>query len=519
MKRLIGKLPLLGFGLAGGLFLTAAILARYSGQGLEQAAQTLSRSQAANDAFHALRESLWAAQSSFRGFLLTRNPALIEDYPIYVASGRAALERLKAAEDLNPGLAGRLPSLEAQAIACLGFDNRAIALAQAGQLKAAAALVETGEGKRLMAGLEAQLKPLAELQESLTLERQRALQDASARASWILGLGLLSALIAVAASSALALAGGEKLRRTEQELRAAEERGFKFLDALPVGVFVMEPGGNPFFENKAGEQILGRGAFNQVQVQELSKVYGITRSKTGEPYPPEQLPIVRALQGEACEATDMEVRRPDGKAVPLHVWGTPVFDASAHVRYAIAAFADMTENEALLHKLEELSRYDPVTGLYNRRAFTEQAELQLKQAQREQVPRLLFFADMDNLKWINDTLGHTEGDKAIHDMARVLRVSFRDTDLIGRLGGDEFAVLAFQGPADKPQLFSQLFRERLESLNHSVGRKYRLDFSFGQVLFDPQHPRSLSDMIAEADELMYAQKRAKKAQAALPKAA
>jgi len=204
------------------------------------------------------------------------------------------------------------------------------------------------------------------------------------------------------------------------------------------------------------------------------------------------------------------VRRPDGSVVPLQLWGSPIFDASAKVTYAVTAFADMTEHQALLSKLEQLSRYDPLTGFYNRRAFMEEAELQLKLAVREGSRRLLFFADMDNLKWINDNLGHQEGDKAIHEIARVLRLGFRDSDLIGRIGGDEFVILALTNPAENGTRFPELFRERLERLNRQRGRAYKLDFSYGEVEFDPAHPATLAELIARADELMYYQKRVKK---------
>src|ERR1700686_5828877 len=85
---------------------------------------------------------------------------------------------------------------------------------------------------------------------------------------------------------------------------------------------------------------------------------------------------------------------------------------------------------------------DDLTHLYNRRAFYALAAQQLKVMRRKEQGLLLFFADVDHLKNINDTYGHREGDLALVRAADALERTFRDSDILARLGGDEFAVLA-----------------------------------------------------------------------------
>jgi len=105
------------------------------------------------------------------------------------------------------------------------------------------------------------------------------------------------------------------------------------------------------------------------------------------------------------------------------------------LRYAI-------ERHQMKRQLENLSLKDDLTGLNNRRGFLLLAEQQLKIARRNRVGFLLLFLDLDQLKHINDTLGHAEGNRAISEAADVLRSCFRQSDLVARLGGDEFGILS-----------------------------------------------------------------------------
>jgi diguanylate cyclase (GGDEF)-like protein len=98
------------------------------------------------------------------------------------------------------------------------------------------------------------------------------------------------------------------------------------------------------------------------------------------------------------------------------------------------------------HKGEEallvLSLTDELTGLYNRRRFFVLIDQYLKVAIRTKKRLLFLFIDMDDLKWINDHYGHNEGDQALIHLAKILKKTFRESDIIARIGGDEFGVLA-----------------------------------------------------------------------------
>jgi len=118
--------------------------------------------------------------------------------------------------------------------------------------------------------------------------------------------------------------------------------------------------------------------------------------------------------------------------------------------------------------------------------------------------------DLDGLKWINDTLGHEEGDKALIEAATVLKETFRASDIIARLGGDEFAALAVDITEENSEIFTARFQSLIDRRNNQKNRKYRLSISMGGSYYDPENPCSIDELMASADKLMYKQKQHRK---------
>ena len=174
------------------------------------------------------------------------------------------------------------------------------------------------------------------------------------------------------------------------------------------------------------------------------------------------------------------------------------------IRYAI-------ERHKTKAELRSLSLSDELTGLHNRRGFLTLAEQQIKIANRLRKRLLLIYADMDNLKWINDTLGHKEGDQALKDLAGLLSQTFRASDLVARMGGDEFAVLGLEeSVADFKKIRARL-QQKAGSRKGASEKPYRLSFSMGFVQYDPEKVEGIDELLARADRLMYEEKTLKKA--------
>jgi diguanylate cyclase (GGDEF)-like protein len=170
---------------------------------------------------------------------------------------------------------------------------------------------------------------------------------------------------------------------------------------------------------------------------------------------------------------------------------------------------DITERKLMYDKIQSMAVTDELTGLYNRRGFITLAEKQLKIVERTKKKILLTFIDLDDMKHINDIWGHEEGDKALIGATKVLKQTFRDSDIIARVGGDEFAVLALDVVENGPNIIMQRLHEQLENFNAYKDLNYRLSLSMGTAFYDPETPSSLDHLISTADKLMYEDKHRK----------
>jgi two-component system cell cycle response regulator len=214
-----------------------------------------------------------------------------------------------------------------------------------------------------------------------------------------------------------------------------------------------------------------------------------------------EVPII-VLTGLADEVTGVEAVQKG--AQDYLVKGSVSSDLLLRaVRYAI-------ERKKLMLELRNLSLLDDLTGLYNRRGFFTLAEQQIRSAERENNGLFFIVADLDRLKEINDTYGHEEGDLAIKDAANILKETFRDADVIGRIGGDEFAIVASEkNPASVKNITGRI-ENKIDSLGQKTKRRYKLSISIGLAHSSPQTSCSIDKMLAEADKLMYREKKRKK---------
>ena len=173
------------------------------------------------------------------------------------------------------------------------------------------------------------------------------------------------------------------------------------------------------------------------------------------------------------------------------------------VRHAI-------ERHRLLSALRSLSLIDDLTQLYNRRGFADLGEWYLKLARRTSRGVTMVFLDLDRFKTINDSLGHHVGDRALIKVADILRATFRRSDIIGRLGGDEFAVLALEASGESSELLLERLRDRFREFNQSSREPYQLSVSIGMARHDGDMRLRLEDILSEADNAMYDEKRSKR---------
>jgi len=172
------------------------------------------------------------------------------------------------------------------------------------------------------------------------------------------------------------------------------------------------------------------------------------------------------------------------------------------VRHAI-------ERNRLHAALLDMALVDDLTGLYNRRGFLTLATRDLRLARRGDETLLVAFADLDDLKRVNDTSGHAVGDRALRDTAGVLRHTFRDSDLVARIGGDEYAVLIRHARPETAGVLTERLKRQVRDFNRRADRPYERSISRGFAFHKASTLESVKGLLDRADRALYRDKRRK----------
>jgi diguanylate cyclase (GGDEF)-like protein/PAS domain S-box-containing protein len=179
---------------------------------------------------------------------------------------------------------------------------------------------------------------------------------------------------------------------------------------------------------------------------------------------------------------------------------------------AVTHVIDISDRKRSEDQLQHLADHDALTGLFNRRRFTEELGQALQQAKRFGDEGAVLFLDLDGFKFVNDTLGHAAGDELIACVAGLLRRAVRETDTLARMGGDEFAILLARCDETAAVLVAEKLLALLRRENLS-GRKNRHAFvsgSLGIAVFGADAEVTADELVVEADIAMYDAKAAGK---------
>ncbi len=286
-------------------------------------------------------------------------------------------------------------------------------------------------------------------------------------------------------------------KRSQEIMHETENNQRALLNAVTETLLLLDKDGTVLAANDTSAKRLRLRIDNMIG----ANYFGLLPAETAEE---------RRKQADTVVATSMPVRFEDirnKRYIDQVIY--PVCNERGEVARLALFGADITWRREMEKELEAMALTDQLTGLYNRRGFFTLATRELKRAQRSASGMLLFFADLDGLKDINDKHGHEEGDRALVAAAKILTQTFRASDIISRVGGDEFAILVVDAnSALMEKLLLRLYR-LVNNLNARKSSKYKLAISIGDAIFDPQKPATLDELISSADQRMYKMKKIK----------
>jgi diguanylate cyclase (GGDEF)-like protein len=171
---------------------------------------------------------------------------------------------------------------------------------------------------------------------------------------------------------------------------------------------------------------------------------------------------------------------------------------------------NLAKSVAANKRLDEMSRLDPMTGVTNRRGFFMTIREILKNPQNWGKKAAAIYADMDNLKIVNDEFGHDEGDYSIKTIARILSESFRSSDVVGRMGGDEFAAFAIINQDSCSDKIKDRIQKSMKEFNDQSDKPYYVNISIGVYEFIINDTVEIEQILTKADAELYIEKKEKK---------
>ncbi|MDX6692262.1 MAG: hypothetical protein QOG15_3719, partial [Solirubrobacteraceae bacterium] len=296
----------------------------------------------------------------------------------------------------------------------------------------------------------------------------------------------------------------------EKALREAEHRFRTAFDSAPIGVCLvsLDPAdpGRLLQANPALAETLGVSAADLAG----ASLHSLTRP---EDHADLYAHLDELVDGRASDIS-LETRfmHSDGHSVWSLVSAAPLPRAAGESTVAVLHVMDISERKQFEGQLQHLADHDALTGLFNRRRFSEEVEHALRRAKRFGDDGAILFLDLDGFKFVNDSLGHAAGDELIASTAGLLASNLRETDTLARVGGDEFAVLLLH--CDQPTAV-EVAEKLLSALRRSGRttpsvRNPHMSISIGIALFKATDELTADELVVEADIAMYVAKEAGK---------
>ncbi len=282
-----------------------------------------------------------------------------------------------------------------------------------------------------------------------------------------------------------------------KKMEEAKVQLSEIIDAAADLVASAEIDGRVTYLNRAGRKLLGMG-----ENEDITKTY----IREYHPQWASELVLNEGIpdairEGHWVGETSYLCR--DGREIPFSQIIIAHKNPDGTIKYLSTIARDITERKRYETQIVHMASRDPLTNLLNRRRFHEELESWLAQARRFGIHGALVFLDLDNFKYINDSLGHQTGDRLLMMVANILRERLRETDILARLGGDEFAIILPHADVELAESVANQIRE-LVQYRTAAEREYLsgVTVSIGIAMF-PGHGNTVETLLSYADLAMY----------------
>ena len=250
-------------------------------------------------------------------------------------------------------------------------------------------------------------------------------------------------------------------KRAEQARFAEKERAHVTLQSIGDAVITTDASGVIEYLNPVAERLTG-WAMAEARGRAIGEVLELIDEATRKPVAYSLDRVL--LAGETSVPSDRNVlvnRR--GEELAIQETASPIRNREGMAVGAVIVFGDVTKERRLKRALSYQASHDALTGLINRREFDSRLEVAVTHAQRGEGEYVLLYVDLDQFKVVNDTCGHSAGDRLLRDITSLLQTRVRASDTIARLGGDEFGLLLERCSLEQAERVADNIRQAIHS--------------------------------------------------------
>ncbi|HEU4780502.1 MAG TPA: EAL domain-containing protein, partial [Steroidobacteraceae bacterium] len=293
-------------------------------------------------------------------------------------------------------------------------------------------------------------------------------------------------------------------KRAEQAIFAEKDRALVTLQSIGDAVISTDAGARIDYLNPVAERLTG-WSVHEARGVPIGEVLQLIDESTRQPV---AYKLDRVLiNGETSVPSDHNVlvnRR--GEELAIQETATPIRNREGEAIGAVIVFGDVTKERRLKRALSYQASHDALTGLINRREFDLRLETAVTAAQRGEGEYVLLYVDLDQFKVVNDTCGHSAGDRLLRDITSLLQTRVRASDSIARLGGDEFGLLLERCSLEQAERVADSIRQAIHGYRFLWGaNSLSVGASIGLVRIG-RETTSAASVLSAADIACYAAK-------------
>lgn len=289
-------------------------------------------------------------------------------------------------------------------------------------------------------------------------------------------------------------------QRMEQNLRESQEWFSTTLKCIGDGVIATDITGKITFMNPIAETLT---AFKEKNVlgMEIEKVLHLVHEETRQLVPN---PVHKVIKEKRIVGLDNQtvLINKDGAEIPIDDSAAPILNDQGEMAGIVMVFRDVIERKSYEEKIKHHAYYDFLTGLPNRKLFTDRLTMALVNAKRNNTTLAVMFIDLDQFKTVNDTLGHEIGDLLLTEVANRLKMCVREGDTVARLGGDEFIILMQDIDQTVVTQVAERVIDKISSKYYINSHQIFTSPSIG-ISFYPDDGEDVESLIKKADMAMY----------------